>query len=204
MAPELVQPGALDPVQPAALDPVQPVAAEPLQPSEAEAVQAASSSHDYFSASEQAAAPPPAPEPITEPEPVEATQPEVQPVTLTPPPPEPVEAPAVVIEAAAAELPSIADVPVMTPEPVLVDEPMAEPSIDQGELGSTPGAFRVIVRLSDGDGVEVGEFRDFGTAMHGAQEVIEQFASANGTWPFYAGRFIRPDLIISVDVVDGV
>ena len=66
-----------------------------------------------------------------------------------------------------------------------------------------PGAFRVVVRLSDGDGVEVGEFRDFGTAMQGAQEVIDQFSHSNGSWPFYAGRFIRPDLIVSVDVVDG-
>ena len=60
----------------------------------------------------------------------------------------------------------------------------------------------MIVRLQDGDGVDVGEFNDFGTAMEGAQEVIEQFASANGSWPFYAGRFIRPDLIVSVDVID--
>ncbi len=64
------------------------------------------------------------------------------------------------------------------------------------------GSFTVVVRLSDGEGVEVGEFRDFGTAMEGAQEVIEQFSNANGSWPFYAGRFIRPDLIVSVDVVD--
>ena len=64
--------------------------------------------------------------------------------------------------------------------------------------------FRVVVRLKEGDGVEVGSFRDFGTAMEGAQEVIEQFSSATeGQWPFYAGRFIRPDLIVSVDVVEG-
>ena len=43
-----------------------------------------------------------------------------------------------------------------------------------------------------------------GTAMEGAQEVIEQFSTAaDGQWPFYAGRFIRPDLIVSVDVVEG-
>jgi hypothetical protein len=34
--------------------------------------------------------------------------------------------------------------------------------------------------------------------------VIEQFSTAaEGQWPFYAGRFIRPDLIVSVDVVEG-
>ena len=62
----------------------------------------------------------------------------------------------------------------------------------------------MVVRLKEGDGVEVGSFRDFGTAMEGAQEVIEQFSTAtDGQWPFYAGRFIRPDLIVSVDVVEG-
>jgi hypothetical protein len=64
------------------------------------------------------------------------------------------------------------------------------------------GVFKVVVRLKEGDGVEVGQFPDFGTAMGAAQEVIEQFSNANGSWPFYAGRFIRPDLIISVDVVE--
>ena len=70
-------------------------------------------------------------------------------------------------------------------------------------LGAKTGAgFRIVVRLKDADGVEVGEFRDFGTAMEGAQEVIEQVASATeSSWPFYAGRFIRPDLIVSVDVI---
>jgi hypothetical protein len=54
--------------------------------------------------------------------------------------------------------------------------------------------FSVVVRLRDGDGVLVGSFRDFGTAMEGAQEVIEQFSTAaEAQWPFYAGRFIRPD-----------
>ena len=69
---------------------------------------------------------------------------------------------------------------------------------------SRTGDFCVVVRLKDAEGVvEVGSFRDFGTAMEGAQEVIEQFSHASeGQWPFYAGRFIRPDLIVSVDVVD--
>ena len=80
--------------------------------------------------------------------------------------------------------------------------PAVEPSV-LDPFGQARTVFRVVVRLQDGEGVEVGEFRDFGTAMEGAQEVIEQFANANGTWPFYAGRFIRPDLIVSVDVVDG-
>jgi hypothetical protein len=83
-------------------------------------------------------------------------------------------------------------------------EPVAAPELDELFAPKRSGQFRVVVRLKDNDGVEVGEFRDFGTAMEGAQEVIEQFSTAtDGQWPFYAGRFIRPDLIVSVDVVEG-
>jgi hypothetical protein len=114
---------------------------------------------------------------------------------------------------------------VLAPEPdaELEPEPAPEPESDLPSMGldtqpfdlaaltsiqtpepklpSAAQSFKVVVRLMDGNGVEVGEFKDFSTAMEGAQEVIEQFASANGSWPFYAGRFIRPDLIVSVDLV---
>jgi hypothetical protein len=117
--------------------------------------------------------------------------------------PAPVEAPAPPVEEAHIELPTVGSVePPAPPEPPAAPEPVAEPVFELPAVAAQPGAFRVVVRLTDGDGVEVGEFRDFGTAMQGAQEVIDQFSHSNGSWPFYAGRFIRPDLIVSVDVVD--
>ena len=120
------------------------------------------------------------PEPVVEPEPV-AFVPSFPPAELTPEP-----APAPVVE------------PMDTAEPVRV------PELDELFAPKRATDFRVVVRLKDAEGVEVGSFRDFGTAMEGAQEVIEQFSSATeGQWPFYAGRFIRPDLIVSVDVVEG-
>lgn len=102
------------------------------------------------------------------------------------------------------------ELPAMAPEEQLSD-PFDAPDFPPLDLpATTPAAsipsapaktFKVVVRLVDGNGVEVGDFKDFGTAMEGAQEVIEQFTNANGSWPFYAGRFIRPDLIVSVDLV---
>ena len=125
--------------------------------------------------------------------------------------PEPVEA-----EVQVEVEPEVTPEPIVAPEPELrlpddpfeaalpAPEPVATPELDELFAPKRSGLFRVVVRLKEGDGVEVGEFRDFGTAMEGAQEVIEQFSSATeGRWPFYAGRFIRPDLIVSVDVVDG-
>src|SRR5215218_7890265 len=88
-------------------------------------------------------------------------------------------------------------------EPFAVTEQTRSPEFEQ-LFAPKRGGFSVIVRLKDAEGVEIGAFRDFGTAMEGAQEVIEQFSNAvEGQWPFYAGRFIRPDLIVSVDVVEG-
>jgi hypothetical protein len=89
-------------------------------------------------------------------------------------------------------------------EPVAEAEPVSVPELEELFAPKRATDFRVVVRLKEGEGVEVGSFRDFGTAMEGAQEVIDQFSTATeGKWPFYAGRFIRPDLIVSVDVVEG-
>ena len=157
------------------------------------------------------AEPAPAPEPAAEQPPAA----ELQPVELPAVSPQPV-APAVEPEPVVVEpepVAFVAPVPVeLTPEPA--PEPVVEPlaaaepvhvaGLDELFAPKRTTDFRVVVRLKEGEGVEVGSFRDFGTAMEGAQEVIEQFSSATeGQWPFYAGRFIRPDLIVSVDVVEG-
>ncbi len=102
--------------------------------------------------------------------------------------------------------------PVMAREPEPEPEPLDSAAADfpldfslrdpvPASSPSPPASFAAVVRLVDGTGIRLGEFRDFGTAMGCAREAIEQFADANGSWPFYAGRFIRPDLIVSVDLV---
>jgi hypothetical protein len=205
--PEPLMAPPLEPVAPQAPAP-EPIELKPVSPAEELELDVAAS----------APAPPVEPElelPAMAPEPPAApSEPEVPELVMAPPPPpepaEPVtpEIPALVTPAQVEETPI--DLPVVealappAPEPPVAEEPVAvvEPTLDVPPVASQPGAFRVVVRMSDGDGVEVGEFRDFGTAMQGAQEVIDQFSHSNGSWPFYAGRFIRPDLIISVDVVD--
>jgi hypothetical protein len=153
---------------------------------------------------------PPAPEPRPEPElapaaavaPVELPMMAPQPLEVVAPAPEPDPEPAAVPEPVEPSLPEL------EPAAVVETAPAPVPAAELEELFATmpqqqQTGFSVVVRLRDGDGVEVGSFRDFGTAMEGAQEVIEQFSTATeGQWPFYAGRFIRPDLIVSVDVVE--
>jgi hypothetical protein len=154
-------------------------------------------------------APEPAPEPT--PEPIDLTVVELEPVAEPVEPALPVVEPVLAAEPVEPALP-VAE-PVLAAEPVEPALPVVEavlaaetaPATELEELFAPKRTdFQIVVRLKEAEGVAVGSFRDFGTAMEGAQEVIEQFSTATeGQWPFYAGRFIRPDLIVSVDVVEG-
>jgi hypothetical protein len=154
-------------------------------------------------------APEPAPEPT--PEPIDLTVVELEPVVEPVQPALPVVEPVLVAEPAEPALPVVE--PVLAAEPVEPALPVVEPVLAAETAPATEleelfapkrTDFQIVVRLKEAEGVAVGSFRDFGTAMEGAQEVIEQFSTATeGQWPFYAGRFIRPDLIVSVDVVEG-
>ncbi len=57
----------------------------------------------------------------------------------------------------------------------------------------------VFLQLSNGDRVEIGAFRSTGEAKEHAQNVVRQISSDHG-WPFFGGRFISPDAIVSVDL----
>ena len=155
---------------------------------------------------------PPAPAaPAPQPEPELAPAAAVDLPMMAPQPLETV-APAPEPEPEAALAPETVEpsLPVLEPAALAETAPAPEPAPELEELFAPvqhqqqQSGFSVVVRLRDGEGiVEVGSFRDFGTAMEGAQEVIEQFSTATESqWPFYAGRFIRPDLIVSVDVVE--
>jgi len=80
------------------------------------------------------------------------------------------------------------------------EEPAPEPPA-QEEPASLTG---VILRLQDGTTLEVGTFPTVAEAAAEAQEVVIEIAAAdrNGTWPFFAQRYLRPDLIVSVDLIE--
>ncbi len=138
-------------------------------------------------------APLPAAEPVVAAEPVIYAEPVVaaEPVVV----PEPVVAPPIL-----AHEPLLAPEPV-PPEPVvpapapLLEQPASEQDAD------TVVTWSVVLRLADGDRVEIGAFHSSGEAKELAQNVVRQIASNHG-WPFFAGRFIRPEAIISVDLAE--
>jgi hypothetical protein len=59
----------------------------------------------------------------------------------------------------------------------------------------------VVVRLSDGDRVVAGTFADPEQAHELAKELQSGFGKTDGIWPLVEGRYLRPQAVISIDLV---
>jgi hypothetical protein len=146
------------------------------------------------------------PEPEQVPEPVMTVEPVVEPE------PEPLPEPV----ALAPEPDPLPDPVVHTPEPVaLTPEPDPEPAaaplriapqpVEAGHPSTEPGVvtFRVVIRLSNNDRVEAAVVGDPIAAKAQAKALIRYIAGKDGTdWPYVGGRFLKPDAIVSVDLVE--
>ena len=112
-------------------------------------------------------------------------------------PPEEPATPAPPPEAPAPEPPAQVEPPTPAPPP---EAPTAEPPAQEEPVALTA----VILRLTDGTLLEVGKFATVAEAAAEAQEVVIEIAAAdrNGGWPFFAQRYLRPDLIVSVDLIE--
>jgi hypothetical protein len=176
VAPEPVAPVAAEPVAPTVpVAPTAPVAPVPVvEPVVTQPV--ANGDGIWLGQPQEASAPPVAPpEPL-----VQVVVPEPQPVELAPP-------------AAVQAVQAPVEPEPVTPEPQPVTDPAPAPGVDL--------TWSVVIRLADGERVEVGSFPGQDAAVEGARAVVSQIA-AEGSWPFFAGRFIRPEGIISVDLVE--
>ena len=101
--------------------------------------------------------------------------------------------------------------PVDAPAMPLTSEPMAEQVAEPVVAPTTepaaqpepeaPLTWAVVLRLANGERLELGSFPGEAAAVEQAHSVVAQVSSKEG-WPFVAGRFIRPDAIVSVDLVE--
>jgi hypothetical protein len=128
----------------------------------------------------------PAAEVVTEPEP-EAAQREPE---AAQPEPEAVEHEAAQPEPEAAQ-----------PEP---EAAQREPEATQPEPDAQASRFSVLVRLRDGETLRIGEFGTADEASASARDAVGQISSAagDGTWPLFAGRYLSPGTIVSVDLLE--
>jgi Type II secretion system (T2SS), protein E, N-terminal domain len=201
VAPVVVEPVAVQPVagEPVAVEPV----AETLAPA-APVVQPEPVSGEGV----WLAAPVPVVEtPIVEPAPVVQPEPVVHPEPVFQPEPvvatEPVPAPVVPEPVSISYEPVVASEPPVVAEPVFTPEPVAEtlaPALEQPAADAQPETWYVVLRLADGERIDVGAFGSSDDATTHARGVVEQISAQSG-WPFFEGRFLRPEAIVSVDLV---
>jgi hypothetical protein len=92
------------------------------------------------------------------------------------------------------------------PEPLVVEPtPLAPPVPEAAPEPDKPAVINVVVmRLRDGEVLEIGTFSEAAEASSRAQQVVAQITAAEGeaTWPFFADRYLRPDTIVSVDLLE--
>ena len=137
----------------------------------------------------------PEPEPAAQPGPEATPEPQAQAVQLPPAPKLSLELP--------PDWPSAGEDP--PDEPASPAPPPEEPAPEPPAQEEDPASVTaVVLRLQDGATLEVGTFPTMAEAAAEAQEVVIEIAAAdrNSTWPFFAQRYLRPDLIISVDLVE--
>lgn len=60
---------------------------------------------------------------------------------------------------------------------------------------------RVLIRLADGELVQVGTAPNRESAMTLARSVISEIRQPSGEWPLINDRHLRPDAIVSVDIL---
>lgn len=60
---------------------------------------------------------------------------------------------------------------------------------------------RVVVRLNDGDVLQIGTAPNRDSALALARAVIAEIEEPRGEWPLVGDRMLRPESIVSVDVL---
>jgi type IV pilus assembly protein PilB len=121
-----------------------------------------------------------------------AAAPTAPPIPAAPPAPPTPEPPV------APEAPKPSEPPVSAaPEPAAPAAP-PPPAVPQ----PTPAAFRLVLRLLNGELLELGSFEDRASADASASHVVQQLIAGEAAgWLAFDGRYVRPGAIVSLDVI---
>jgi hypothetical protein len=83
----------------------------------------------------------------------------------------------------------------------LLEHPVTRP-LELGAGGWQPSEVRrVVVRLTDGEVLQVGTAPNLNGALALARSVIAEIDQEGAEWPLVGDRLLCPDAIVSVDVV---
>ena len=87
---------------------------------------------------------------------------------------------------------------------VSTTEEETQPHLDAADRAAewTPSELRrVVVRLNDGEIVQLGTAPNRDSALVLARTVIAEIEEPGGEWPLVGDRMLRPESIVSVDVL---
>lgn len=74
-------------------------------------------------------------------------------------------------------------------------------SLDRAAEWTPSELRRVVVRLTDGEVVQVGTAPNRDSALVLARSVISELEEPRGEWPIVGDRLLSPESIVSVDVL---
>jgi hypothetical protein len=80
-------------------------------------------------------------------------------------------------------------------------EQTTAPPLDRRAEWAPSELRRIIVRLSDGEVVQIGTAPTLDSALVLARTVIAEIEEPKGEWPIVGERLLRPESIVSVDVL---
>jgi hypothetical protein len=82
-------------------------------------------------------------------------------------------------------------------------QPADEPA-EQAAEEAQPSTHSVVVRLREGESLRIGDHGTAAEASAQAADAVAQISAAanSGTWPLFAGRYLSPDTIVSVDLLE--
>ena len=80
-------------------------------------------------------------------------------------------------------------------------EPTASAQVDRRAEWTPSELRRVVVRMNDGEVLQVGTAPNRESALVLARTVIAEIEEPRGEWPLVGDRMLRPESIVSVDVL---
>jgi hypothetical protein len=84
---------------------------------------------------------------------------------------------------------------------VTVLEPTTSTPLDRVAEWTPSELRRVVVRMNDGEVLQVGTAPNRDSALVLARTVIAEIEEPRGEWPLVGDRMLRPESIVSVDVL---
>jgi len=104
---------------------------------------------------------------------------------------------------AASEVAELREAYGIAAPPPPATQPATDSSPDTDAPPPPPPAarYRIAIRLTNGDLITAGETEGADKAAALGHAVVADLTDDTGEWPFFGGRFINPETIVSVDLV---